>query len=131
MITTETIYERQATQLAAIVGAARAARRVCPMVAAGLHCRATARYADTGELCACQRFSHLLDHGRAWRCPAGHVIITGEPYDADGSELAALAAFCDAHGLDMIVSGRSTWNPGDTFLIIVRRQDCDKWRCGP
>lgn len=87
--------------------------RICPRVVAGRHCRA-----DTGE-CACIRHHRLLDHGRIWLDIDGRHVLTGEPYEAAGEDIAVLAEELLPLGLVVSLSGRSLWNPGHTVLIRI------------
>jgi hypothetical protein len=89
--------------------------RICPRVFAGKDC-----CADSDTLCACQRHRRLLDHGRVWLDQEGCPVLTGEPYDADGADLADFVADMTALGLRVALTGRSPWYPGHTFLILIR-----------
>lgn len=45
-----------------------------------------------------------------------------EPYAGGPDNFKQLADFCDKHNLDFVVTGGSAWNPGHTFLVILRRK---------
>lgn len=91
---------------------------ICPRVVAGKRCAAH----NGDEPCVCQRHHRLLDHGRIWLDAAGRHVLTGEPYSADGEDLADLVADMSGLGLDVSLSGRSRWNPGYTLLITITRR---------
>ncbi len=93
---------------------------VCPWVVTGKRCRLSA----WGELCLCERFQSLLDHGRMWIGEDGRHVLTGEPYRHVLSRPCAgtLADFqteMAALGLVVAISEDSPYNPGNTVLITV------------
>jgi hypothetical protein len=94
--------------------------RPCPMKVAGKSCQAYRAYADQ-PACICERHQHLLDHGRIWLDQAGGYILTSEPYDAPGDELAGFIADLEALGLRLSLSGVSPWYPGYTFKLTIAR----------
>jgi len=49
-------------------------------------------------------------------------VFTTEPYDADGADVAALLRDLDALGLAVTFDGRSPWDPGGTFLMLVHQR---------
>lgn len=117
-MTTHEEWERRAAQ----AGYKPSGRRVCPRVVAGLGC--TAR--RVGGCCGCPEggsSSRVYDHPRMWRCEVtGELVLTSEPYDVDGQELAAFVAQMTELGLDVRVSGDTWWNPGGTFRITISPQ---------
>lgn len=89
--------------------------RPCPTVAAGKRCR---EYTDID--CICERHPHhLLDHARVWLNDRGEHVYTCEPYNISSRQLAAFLQDLHEYGLKATLSGRSPWNPGATFLILV------------
>jgi hypothetical protein len=73
--------------------------------------------------CICQRYggNGILDHARLWRTPEGETVLTGEPYHLDPEAFVAFVAECTELGLKVWVSGRSSYYPGATVLVEVRR----------
>lgn len=94
--------------------------QVCPRIVAGKRCLA---YNGHSEMCVCQVHYRLLDHGRIWLDATGQHVLTGEPYDAHGDDLAALLVDLAALGLRATITAHSMWNPGSTVLILIRRLD--------
>lgn len=91
----------------------------CPRVVAGLDCHASADH-----ICLCQKWHHVLDHGRLWRRNgAGGYVLTGEPYGLDGHELAEFLDDMHVLGLGVSIGARSPWNRGNTVLIRIRRNN--------
>lgn len=62
------------------------------------------------------------DHSRLWIKEGRAFSYTFEPYGMSKERMEALNCYCDEHGLDYRLTGRSWWNPGDTLLIEVRRK---------
>jgi hypothetical protein len=89
----------------------------CPRVVAGKRCLVGN---TRDELCVCQRHQRLLDHSRMWLDDKRRNVLTGEPYDVDLADLVDLHAELAALGLEVTVAGRSPWNPGETFLLLIR-----------
>ncbi len=87
--------------------------RRCPLSLAGRRCRMT-----SGAPCLCSR--RLLDHARRWRDADGQPILTAEPYEVDGHDLAGLVGELDALGLEVDLSGASPYYPGATILLTIR-----------
>ncbi len=58
--------------------------RPCPLALAGHRCRAW----PADLTCVCSR--RLLDHPRRWTDRDGNPVLTAEPYDAHGEELAGI-----------------------------------------
>jgi len=92
------------------------AATACPRVVAGERC-----LASVDELCVCQLHHGLLDHSRMWLDADGKHVLTGEPYETTGEELAALVTDVTDLGLHVVLSGRSPWNPGNTLLLLIRQ----------
>ncbi len=90
--------------------------RRCPLSLAGRRCRWA-----TGALCLCARRRQLLDHARRWRDADGQPIMSSEPYEVDGHDLADLVGELDALGLEVDLSGASPYYPGATILLTIRR----------
>jgi hypothetical protein len=104
----------------------RSGAACCPRVVAGKRCRA---YAGGPDGCICERYrSGPLDHNRIWRTPEGETVFTTEPYGLDGASFAAFVAECMELGLRVEVAADSPWNPGETVLVMVRREMADAWR---
>lgn len=99
----------------------------CPRVIAAKRCLVTRNLEDAlrggpRRACICQRYWTILDHARIWRDSEGRRVLTSEPYSADGQQLAAFLTETSELGLQVDVSGRSTWNPGATLLLqMIRR----------
>lgn len=112
-----TAHQDQERRAAELFGMRPSTAPACPRAAAGKHCRAA------HETCVCQRHHHALDHGRMWLDRDGCRVLTGEPYDLDGVELAALVADMAALGLTVRLDGRSLWNPGYALLIRITKEN--------
>lgn len=106
-------HEDQEERAAEYYGLRPSNARVCPRVVAGKRC-----LANCGE-CVCSHHHRVLDHGRVWLDKDGKHVLTGEPYDASGNQIAALVTDMAALGLEVSLSGRSMWNPRSTLLIRV------------
>jgi hypothetical protein len=85
----------------------------CPRRLAGQRCLGPQR-------CICQHWT-LFDHAHLWRTRAGAGVLTVEPYNADGAELADFLRELGALGLSATITGHSPWNLGRTFLITIAR----------
>lgn len=92
--------------------------QICPRSAAGKRCLA---FHSMSRPCLCQRYHHLLDHGRAWLTVRGQHVVSGEPYDLDAEDFQEFAR--ELRDLDLIVTVEpfSPWNPGHSRLLLVRR----------
>lgn len=88
-------------------------RSRCPRVLARRRCAAWK------ASCVC--LSRALDHLHAWTDRDGRRVLTAEPYQVDGPDLAWLLLELDVLGLDVTASGGSAWFPGSTFLLTIRR----------
>jgi len=115
----ETVHEAQERRAAEAFGLRPSRAAICPRTVAGGRCRAW----HSGEPCICMRHRHLLDHGRIWLDEAGRYVLTGEPYDAHGEDVADLLADLAALGLRATFTGRSLWYPGYTLLIVIRPEE--------
>ena len=90
---------------------------VCPRHLAGIRCVVP----DPTSRCICERHNRLLDHRKAWVTEDREFAITAEPYPVNGELLAAFIGECEDLGLAVSVTGESPHNPGNTFLIKIRR----------
>ena len=88
----------------------------CPLSLAGHRCRL-----HTALTCLCNT-RRLLDHPRRWTDRDGNPVLTAEPYDAHGEEVAELVAELAALGLRVRLSGRSPYNPTRTLLLVIGRE---------
>lgn len=96
---------------------------VCPWVVVGKRCRIS----GWGELCLCERFQSLLDHGRMWIGEDGRHVLTGEPYrhvlsptwGPPGGTMSDFRREMASLGLVLAISEESPYNPGNTILITV------------
>jgi hypothetical protein len=91
----------------------------CARVVAGRRCGLSSGTYS----CECQQFHRLFDHGRTWLDPAGHRVISGEPYGIDDEVLRRFQQQV-ADPLDLVVSTEpnSPWFPGHTSLVLVQRR---------
>jgi hypothetical protein len=110
---------REGQTLRALVqhGLVPAGARACPRVVAGQHC-----VGDSDYRCLCRRHYYVLDRARIWLDRGGHLVLTGEPDSADGTDLVDLITDMSALRLRTTVSGRSPWYPGETVLIVIRKE---------
>lgn len=115
-----TVYEDQERRAAELYGLRPSAAAVCPRVVAGKRCIA---YRDEWTVCVCQRHRRALDHGRVWLDANGRHVLTGEPYEITGEDLAGLTADLAELGLRVDLTGQSLWNPGFTVLIKITEAD--------
>jgi hypothetical protein len=90
--------------------------QACPQVVAGHRCRVQT---DADWSCVCASYSHLLDHARIWLDPNGSHVLTAEPYETHGDELAHFVTALTPLGLYLQISGASPWNPGATFMLTI------------
>jgi len=70
-------------------------------------------------------FQLRLDHPRLWRSTAGELFATAEPYQLDLEGLAWLLTASRDLGLAVTLDGRSMYNPGHTFTVLITRQDSE------
>lgn len=95
----------------------------CPRVVAGKRCLLGN---DPRRPCICERYDYpLWDHPRMWLDRAGRHVLTLEPYNTYGADIAALLRDLADLGLCVDLSGSSPWNPGErgTFLVLIRRDE--------
>ena len=90
--------------------------RPCPLALAGHRCRL-----HTALTCLCNT-RRLLDHPRRWTDRDGNPVLSAEPYDAHGEDLAELVAELAALGLWVRLSGRSPYYPTRTLLLVISRE---------
>lgn len=63
------------------------------------------------------------DHDGLWIRDGRPWAWTTQPYDLDHESLRGMLAFCDAHGLEMTVSGSSWHFLGRTVLVVIKRRE--------
>ena len=95
----------------------RKAGKRCPRVIAKKRCLTGSA---NGELCICERYCNLLDHSELWRTETNDTVLTGEPYSIDLGNLWSLWFACSNLGLSLSLHSYSPYNPGSTFLIMIR-----------
>ena len=66
-------------------------------------------------------FQLHLDHARLWRTAAGELFATAEPYAMQLADLDWLLTATQGLGLKVMLDGRSVYNPGYTFTILITR----------
>jgi hypothetical protein len=66
-------------------------------------------------------FQAQLGHPRLWQTAAGELFATAEPYALELAELGWLLAAARELGLRVMLDGRSVYNPGYTFTILITR----------
>lgn len=110
-------HEAQEERAAEYFGLRPSTAAICPRVAAGKRC-----LMDTRQECVCRDHRRLLDHGRMWLAENGQHVLTGEPYDTWGEEIAEFITALAALGLKVSISGRSLWNPGSCLLLRITRE---------
>ncbi len=91
-------------------------RRLCPRSLSGRRCKA---WNPAKPACVC--LNRVLDHLAAWTDRDGRPVLTAEPYNADGADLAELIGDLAALGLRVTVDGRSPHYPGATVLLLIQR----------
>jgi hypothetical protein len=109
---TSTGRREQNSRAAAWFGLRGIGAKPCPRALAGGRCL-------DPEDCLCHH--PVLDHARRWIDRNGGQVLTGEPYDLDGDDLARFIAACQNLGLVISIDGRSPWNPSNCFTVTIRR----------
>ncbi len=71
------------------------------------------------------------DHDGLWLRNGKPWAWTTQPYDLDQRSLRAMLDFCDAHDLEMTVSGGSWHFLGRTVLVVISRREDRDPRGGP
>jgi hypothetical protein len=67
------------------------------------------------------RFQARLGHPRLWRTAAGELFATAEPYTLELADLDWLLTASRELGLTVTLDGRSVYNPGSTFTVLITR----------
>lgn len=67
-------------------------------------------------------FQLYLEHPRLWRTAGGEMFATAEPDQVDLADLEWLIATSRDLGLAVTLDGRSMYDPGHTFTILITRQ---------
>lgn len=109
---TTTCRDDQNTRAAAMFSLQGINAPTCPRALAAKPCHHP-------EPCLCHH--PALDHARRWRDPDGNHLITGEPYNLNGEDLAHFIRACTDLGLTVTIDGRSPWNPSDCLTVLIRR----------
>jgi hypothetical protein len=68
-------------------------------------------------------FQLHLGHPRLWRTATGELFATAEPAQVNLANLAWLIAASDELGLTVILDGRSIYDPGHTFTVLITQKD--------
>jgi hypothetical protein len=63
-----------------------------------------------------------MERGRVYWRGQQAVAVLGQPYSLTTEDLAGLLELCERHRLQVDVSMRSEWNPGETLGVLVWRQ---------
>jgi hypothetical protein len=66
-------------------------------------------------------FPAHLGHPRLWQTAAGELFATAEPYTLELVDLDWLLTAARELGLRVMLDGRSVYNPGYTFTILITR----------
>jgi hypothetical protein len=66
-------------------------------------------------------FQAHLGHPRLWQTAAGELFATAEPYTLELADLDWLLAAARELGLKVMLDGRSVYNPGYTFTVLITR----------
>jgi hypothetical protein len=66
-------------------------------------------------------FQAHLGHPRLWQTAAGELFATAEPYTLELADLDWLLAAARELGLHVMLDGRSVYNPGSTFTVLITR----------
>jgi hypothetical protein len=64
-------------------------------------------------------FQAQLRHPRLWQTAAGELFATAEPYTLELAELDWLLTAAQELGLKVVLDGRSVYNPGYTFTVLI------------
>lgn len=68
--------------------------------------------------------SPVFDHARSWWRGSELFAVVGEPYDADGGDVAELHQWCAQHGLKVEVTAQHAVHfPPYTLAVIVARAE--------
>jgi hypothetical protein len=67
-------------------------------------------------------FQLHLDRPRLWRTASGELFATAEPAQADLADLAWLIGASGELGLTVILDGRSIYDPGHTFTVLITQK---------
>ena len=67
-------------------------------------------------------FQLRLGQSRLWRTAAGELFATAEPEQVDLADLEWLQTASRELGLAVTLDGRSMYNPGYTFTILITQQ---------
>ncbi len=62
-----------------------------------------------------------LGHPRLWQTASGEMFATAEPFAMELAELDWLLTATRELGLKVMLDGRSVYNPGYTFTILITR----------
>lgn len=63
-----------------------------------------------------------LERGRVFWRGQQAVAVLVQPYSLTTEDLAELLELCERHRLQVDISMRSEWNPGETLGVLVWRQ---------
>ena len=66
-------------------------------------------------------FQPHLGHPRLWQTAAGELFATAEPYTLELADLDWLLVAARELGLKVMLDGRSVYNPGSTFTVLITR----------
>lgn len=90
----------------------------CPRRVVGRRCIRL----NGAHACVCVKHRQVLDHVRIWRDAEGALVVTAEPYDLKGSEVAELVADLKPLGIRVLISSRSAWFPPYTTLLKLVKE---------
>ena len=112
-MTADAMHQDHKTRAAAWFGWKPSGAHPCPLALAGHRCRL-----HTAPTCLCNT-RRLLDHPRRWIDRDGNPVLTAEPYDAHGEELAE-------------PSRTSRWSPSRSiFWLRHARRPLQIWDIPP
>ena len=63
-----------------------------------------------------------LERGRVFWRGQQAVAVLGQPYSLTTEDLAQLLELCERHRLQVDISMKSEWNPGETLGVLLWRQ---------
>jgi hypothetical protein len=66
-------------------------------------------------------FQAHLGHPRLWQTAAGELFATAEPYSLELADLDWLLTAAHELELRVMLDGRSVYNPGSTFTVLITR----------